>query len=565
MVKLKEIRKNLVLPLGTAIIMFFIGFILSFFLFYGMTRNSNLNKLGSIIADPLTLEADYLRIGFSEPLIIQFGLYFINFFSGNMGNSYVAFSGIPVSNIMKTIIPRTIEIFLLPVSLGIILGVILGRLLRKYSDHKIGKIIKTFIAIGIALPSFLIAIIFQIGFSSFLPTHFLHSPATPASPQITGFPLIDSLIDGNWVLTGDLALHYILPGISLMIIVIALVIRHYRASLEKYESKRSIASNISTIGVNFGLIFTSIILIEVVFNLRGFGYFLIMSLYLGDLFLSIYIITIVIIFFVIITFISNIVYSIRMPETFESYNEFFPKLNWRSPFTIIGLIFIAFVTIIAISLESFTPYGLNEITRPFISPDPPNDLPSSEHPLGTTRYGYDLLALLFWGIRFSLIVGIGATFIGLGGGLLIGFLINKLNDTGKNIAKGSMLIFYILPSSIIIILIAVLFNLNFIITMITIGIVQIPSFTKIISNALDLGANVFKSIIKYIPLQIGITLIIYESVGFLGLSDQTIVNLGAVTSSGMGAAFSVFIGFVLIPGLTIVIIVIGFILLYEGL
>lgn len=306
-------------------------------------------------------------------------------------------------------------------------------------------------------------------------------------------------------------------------------------------------------------------MIEVVFSLGGFGYYLIMSLYMGDLFLTIGFITIVIIFFVIITIISNIIFSVRIPKKFESISEFDTKLKWKSPLTIIGIILVSFIVFVAFFPEIFTQYGLNEITRPYVAPGVPYDMPSSEHPLGTTKYGYDLLALLVWGIRGSLMVGVVAIFIGLGGGLLFGFITRRLSELGKNILMGAMLIFYILPSFIIIMLISLFFGWNFIGTMIIIGITLIPSFTRIIANALFLEVNVFKSIVKYIPLQIGIALIIYESIGFLGFSDASLVNLGLVTNFGLAVISNNLFVFILIPGATIVILVIGFILLHEGL
>ncbi|PTX97658.1 peptide ABC transporter permease [Verrucomicrobia bacterium LW23] len=48
--------------------------------------------------------------------------------------------------------------------------------------------------------------------------------------------------------------------------------------------------------------------------------------------------------------------------------------------------------------------------------------PSLAHPFGTDENGRDLLARLVHGVRPSLIMGLGATLIGLGGGALIGLL-----------------------------------------------------------------------------------------------------------------------------------------------
>ena len=56
----------------------------------------------------------------------------------------------------------------------------------------------------------------------------------------------------------------------------------------------------------------------------------------------------------------------------------------------------------------------------------------------------------------------------------------------------------------------------------------------------------------------------YFVLGFLGFSDVNVVSLGTVTNYAL-AQISGFFGFVLFPGIAIVLLVIGFILLYEGL
>lgn len=578
MVKLKEVHKNIVLSFLIAIIIFFIGTTLNFIfirLLPGDPVMAYLNAIGIVTPSLAQYQAAFHELGFDLPPIMQYFKYLADLFTGNWGISITEGSiveGMEVTEIVKTTVPRTIELILLPLIIGLVLGIILGKLSRKFKDHKIGKSITAFIIIGIAIPAFFFGIIFQILFAGMLgvlPSTGIISPIYDSIYPIqnTIFPLFEALFTGKMEIAGDILLHYILPILSLTIIVTALVARQYRSNLENNPLTRSIISNTTTIGFNFGLILTSIILIEVTFIMPNFGYYLIDSLWNIDFFLLIGFINMIIIFIAITTFISNIVFSIRMPKEFESFEEAEPELRLKSPFTIIGLIIVGFFIIIAIFPEIMTSYSFQELMTPHTGAWQP---PSSEHPLGQGALGHDVLGRITWGTQGALLVGLGAVIIGLGGGLLLGFIAGKLNELGKNLLTGALLIFYIIPSIILIIFFAAIFDMrNEVATGIILGIILIPSFTRIIANAIFLENNVFKSIVKYIPLQFAIAIIIYVSVGFLGFSDNRIINLGREIKTwidGLGNV-SILNAFwaALFPGLAIILMVAGFLFLYEGL
>lgn len=472
----------------------------------------------------------------------------------------------PVTDLLRTAVPRTIEVIYIPLILGLVLGIILGRLSRKFEDHKIGRYINVYVAVGIAVPAFVFGIIFQLAFSSFLPTMGYKSAANPDPPLITGFVIIDSLIDGNLALAGDIVLHFILPILSLTLIITALVIRQYRSTIESnaITTTRSLTSNTTTIGYHFGFIFTSIILVETVFQLRGFGYLFLLAILQADFFVIVALVNMIVIFLAITAVVSNIIFSRREPKQFispGSFGEGDPHLRWKSPLTIIGLIIIGFFIIVALYPEMISNYTLEEI---FSTGLPQWQLPSSDHLLGQGTMGRDMLGQIVWGVSFSILVGFGAVVIGILGGLLFGLIANRLDERGKNLLTGFTLIIYIIPSAILVLLISSIFGRNFIISMIFIGIVLIPSFTRITANASTLEINIFKSIVKYIPLMIGISILLYESIGFLGLSDPNIMNLGRLVSEGRTQMF-IYFGFAIFPAIAIILLVTGFILLYEGL
>jgi peptide/nickel transport system permease protein len=354
--------------------------------------------------------------------------------------------------------------------------------------------------------------------------------------------------------------------LCLTLIVTALVTRQYRSTIESnaITTTRSLISNTATIGYHFGFIFTSIILVETTFNVGGFGSYFLNAIMVGDFFVIVAFVNMIIIFFAITSIISNIIFSVRESEQFispGSFDETYPHLKWKSPFTIIGLIIISFFIIVALYPEIISQYSLTELKSSFPGQW---ELPSSDHLLGQGTSGRDMLGQIVWGVSFCILVGMGAVVIGILGGLLFGLTATKLSERGKNLVTGFTLVIYIIPSAILVFLIALIFGSNFIMTMIFIGIVLIPSFTRITANASTLEINVFKSILKYLPLMVGIAMILFESINFLGFSDTRIITLGQLVNEGRLQLYYYF-GFAIFPAIAIILMVTGLILLYEGL
>jgi len=572
LVELKEVHKNIIFTVVISFVIFILGVFINFIIVRFIPGDPARQYLASmgILSPTQEQYLDALRtLGFDQPIIIQFFRYLGNLFTANWGISIAINAGMPVTEILRIAVPRTIEIIYIPLIIGLVVGIILGRLSRKYEDHKIGKYINVYVAVAIAVPTFVFAMIFQLVFGyllNVLPA-FGYKTISYADPSlITGFLIVDSLIDGNIALAGDILLHFILPELCLTLIVTALVTRQYRSTIESnaITTTRSLISNTATIGYHFGFIFTSIILVETTFNVGGFGSYFLNAIMVGDFFVIVAFVNMIIIFFAITSIISNIIFSVRESEQFispGSFDETYPHLKWKSPFTIIGLIIISFFIIVALYPEIISQYSLTELKSSFPGQW---ELPSSDHLLGQGTSGRDMLGQIVWGVSFCILVGMGAVVIGILGGLLFGLTATKLSERGKNLVTGFTLVIYIIPSAILVFLIALIFGSNFIMTMIFIGIVLIPSFTRITANASTLEINVFKSILKYLPLMVGIAMILFESINFLGFSDTRIITLGQLINEGRLQLYYYF-GFAIFPAIAIILMVTGLILLYEGL
>jgi oligopeptide transport system permease protein len=93
----------------------------------------------------------------------------------------------------------------------------------------------------------------------------------------------------------------------------------------------------------------------------------------------------------------------------------------RNPVFLVSALLILFVLFVAAFPQVFTSQDprFGDLSRA-------NQPPGSEHPFGTSRQGYDIMARTFWGARTSVIIGffamLGSTLIGGVIGALAGYL-----------------------------------------------------------------------------------------------------------------------------------------------
>lgn len=217
--------------------------------------------------------------------------------------------------------------------------------------------------------------------------------------------------------------------------------------------------------------------------------------------------------------------------------------------------------------------------------------PSAEHWLGTDHLGRDLLSMIMVGARTSIAVALVAVGIGVGLGVPLG-LIAAARAGGlldEAIMRGNDLVFAF-PSLVIAILITAVFGPGATNAIIAIGIFNIPVFARLTRGAaLSLWARDFlkaarvagkgpaRISIEHILPNIANTLLVQASIqfslGILAEAGLSYVGLGAqppMPSWGrMLAEAQTMIGLAphvaLVPGLAIVLAVLGLNLVGDGL
>lgn len=233
----------------------------------------------------------------------------------------------------------------------------------------------------------------------------------------------------------------------------------------------------------------------------------------------------------------------------------------RSPLTIIGLVAVMVPIIVSIFPQLLTVYSFEEATGIYMGAWSP---PSPDHPLGQTRFGRDVLALVVYGARDSLIFGFGTVFIALIGGLIFGLLAHRLNHKFLKGITSVKLIVYILIGIILAMFLANIFGNTFELLMFTTGFLLIPSFTRIVANAEFRFFHVGKEIISYVPLFAGIAILFYMILGFFRFSDPLTIQLGQLLFDARPFMFNAFWA-MFWPGFVAFLILIGLFVLHRGL
>jgi peptide/nickel transport system permease protein len=170
-------------------------------------------------ASKQTLERVRVQLGLNKSLPEQVVVYIKNFFEGKWGDSLQTKQ--PVIGDIRTTLPYTLELVIVAMGLTVLIGVPLGVVSAgqkdRWPDHA-----SRILAVGlISIPTFWLALALQYILSGKLGILPLSGPQGQMIAilhpirTVTGFPLIDSLITGNFTAFQDHLVHMVLPVIAL--------------------------------------------------------------------------------------------------------------------------------------------------------------------------------------------------------------------------------------------------------------------------------------------------------------------------------------------------------------
>lgn len=216
--------------------------------------------------------------------------------------------------------------------------------------------------------------------------------------------------------------------------------------------------------------------------------------------------------------------------------------------------------------------------------------PCLEHLFGTDHMGRDVMARVFYGTRYSLLIGFGSTLISTVFGILFGSIAGYYGGKIENVTMRIVELLLMIPNMLLTIVIVTAFGINLGNLLLAQGLATIPHFTRnaraaimtvrdneYIEAARAMGVSDFKIILKHVipnalsPILVQVTTRVGGCI--VGAAGFSFLGLGVpIPTPEWGAMLSdarnhmrEFPHLVIFPGLAILILVLAINQIGDGL
>ena len=261
----------------------------------------------------------------------------------------------------------------------------------------------------------------------------------------------------------------------------------------------------------------------------------------------------------------------------------------RNPAAVVGALIVATFIVVAIFAPLLAPYSPLHQNLDLVA-DGCCPGPSRDYPLGVDDLGRDELSRIIYGARFSLLIGIVSVSVGLTFGLLLGSIAGYFGPLDSPIMR-VMDVMLAIPGFLMAIGIAALLGPGLGSVMIAIGVINVPIFTRLMRGSIlgqrdndyvlaaravgvpsrrilasHIIPNAISPVIVAGTLALATAIIDAAGLGFLGLGpqDPATPEWGTMLTDTVRYLQSApFLA--ILPGLAIVIVVMGFNLIGDGL
>lgn len=287
-----------------------------------------------------TYDKVFLELGMDKPVWQQFLTYCKNVLTGDFGVS--AATGKPILSDLKAVFPATIELAFIALIVGVTLGVPLGVIAAVYHGKLIDHVARIIGLAGHSIPIFWMGLIALyvfyaklqwVGPSGRIDVYF-EGLVTP----VTGFLLIDTILQGEWEIFRSAVNHVILPGSILGYYSVAYISRMSRSfMLEQLNQEYIIAARakglaagqviwrhafrnirvqlLTILALTLGGMLEGAVLIETVFGWPGLGQYLTLGLQMNDMNIVMGSVLAIGVIFLMINSAADMLYRIFDPRT----------------------------------------------------------------------------------------------------------------------------------------------------------------------------------------------------------------------------------------------------------
>jgi len=282
-----------------------------------------------ILINPQADQQDIARtiaaLGLDKPLWEQY-LYFLNgALHGNLGVSFA--QGTPALKLIFERMPATLELAVFAMLLAIVLGIPLGLWAGLRPNGVANRTIMTISILGFSLPTFWVGLMLIMVFAVQL--GWLPSNGRGETRMLLGIPVSFLTLDG--------IRHLILPGVTLSLLNIAMVIRLTRAGTQEamlqdyvkfarakglsnarivgvHVLKNILIPIVTVVGLQFGSVIAFSIVTESIYAWPGMGKLIIDSIQLLDRPVIVAYLLVIVTLFILINLVVDLVYGVLDPR-----------------------------------------------------------------------------------------------------------------------------------------------------------------------------------------------------------------------------------------------------------
>jgi peptide/nickel transport system permease protein len=263
-----------------------------------------------------------------------------------------------------------------------------------------------------------------------------------------------------------------------------------------------------------------------------------------------------------------------------------PRTFWQAfgerRLAVAGLVLIVLAVGVAVFAPVLAPRGPLHLYQDTLSP------PSAAHPLGTDKLGRDVLAIMIWGTRVSLMFAIGVAGISLLLGIVLGAIPGYLGGWVDDAFSRFYEVFLMIPRFFLIILVVAVFGQNIAFTMVIVGLTawvtnarltraQVFSIKErvFVKASMASGAGAVSVMVNHIlpnglypviansTLEMAGAIVTEAALSFLGLGDPNNVSWGQLLHVAQEHLRSWWLA--VFPGLAIFLLVLAFNLVGDGI
>ena len=269
------------------------------------------------------------------------------------------------------------------------------------------------------------------------------------------------------------------------------------------------------------------------------------------------------------------------------------KRNWykfsKNPLSIVGLVVVVSIILIAIFADFVAPYPQHAFV--FVDFKNAKSPPTLRNLAGTDLAGRDVLSRIFFGFRYSLLMAVSVLTVATPPGVILGLLAGYMRDTWVDAVIMRVAdVFLSVPSIVLALAVCSMLEPTLYNAMLAVTVMWWPWYTRLVyglsssikneyfiqaaevtgasTSRILLGEilpNCLSPIFTKMTLDVGWVILIGSTLSFVGLGAQPPTpDLGTMVSDGSKYIPSQW-WISLFPALFIVLIILGFNLLGDGL